>query len=142
MEINQPHIYDKPISGKVILRVDTLECLRGIFGDSCFIYRDSLYNLLSGNSTDINRVFASYYRRYVGLTNYVNNEFSFGDDESPLLNRVIESLRDKIDSYRNDVFELLNNRGGKYLVTTHDYIYFAFKDTAKLPEIKGVFIIC
>lgn len=142
VEISKPDLYDTPIPDKVILKVDTLDCLRPLLGSNCFICRDLLYSLLSGSHEDINKLFASFYRRFPEIRAYVNDKFLYGDESVPLLERSLFPLRKQVDDYRVDVFNDLNSRGGKYLVTTHDYIYFAFKSTAVLPDIKGAIKIC
>lgn len=143
-EISTPNIYDKPVAGKVIVKVDCLNCLRDILGDDCFICRELLYTILAGQHPDfdVNDVFASYYRKYKKVTEYVNEKYYYGDESLPILERSILPLREKVNTYRDEMFQLLNNSGGKYLVQTHDYIYFAFIENAKLPDIKGAEVIC
>jgi len=144
MEISEPTIYDKPVIGKVILRVDTLDCLRNILGDDCFICRELLYTILAGDHViyNVNDVFASYYRKFKPVREYVNNLYFYGDNTIPILERSILPLREKVNNYRKEVIETVCGCGGKFLVQTHDYVYFAFIPTAKLPDIKGAKIIC
>ena len=144
MEISVPEIYDKPVSGKVIVKIDCLNCLRELLGNDCFICRELLYTILAGEHPlyNVNDVFASYYRKYANVTAYVNDMYYYGDDSIPILERCILPLRDKVNTYKDDLFQLLNDSGGKYLISTHDYLYFAFLPNAKLPEIKGAEIIC
>ena len=91
MEISVPTVYDKPVAGKVIVKVDTLECLRELLGDDCFICRELLYTILAGEHEfyDVNDVFASYYRKYKPVTAYVNEKYYYGDASVPILERSI-----------------------------------------------------
>lgn len=91
---------------------------------------------------DVNDVFASYYRKYKKITEYVNNIYYFGDSSIPILERSILPLREQVNKYRDETLQYLDNVGGKYLVQTHDFLYFAFNSQAKIPEIKGAKKIC
>lgn len=144
VEISVPKIYNQPLANKVIARVDTLACLREQFGDEPFICRELIYTILAGEHElyDVNNVFASYYRKYKTITEYVNEKYYYGDDSIPMLERCILPLRNEVNSYRDDVLETFTNAGGKYLVQTHDFVYFAFTPNAKVPDMKGVKVIC
>lgn len=144
VEISEPLIYNKPIKDKVILRVDTLECLRETLGNDCFICRELLYTILAGEHIlyNVNDVFASYYRKYKKVTAYVNEMYYYGDASVPILERSILPLREKVENYRNEIVDTITNSGGKFLVQTHDFVYFAFVPDARIPDVKGAKIIC
>lgn len=144
MEISCPQIYETAIKGKVIVRIDLLECLRPIWGDDCQIYRCLLYKLVSGSCSEEEHkmLFASFYRRYKYITKYVNNLYNYGEKEIPIIRRALNPIRERITEYRESMLEEFNNAGGKYLVSTHDYVYFAFVPGVEIPDIKGVKIIC
>lgn len=144
IEITCPEIYETPIEGLRVVRVDLLECLRESFGDNCFIYRDLLYKLVSGscNKDEHMELFASFYRRYENVTAFINDLYYFGNTEVPIIPRTLQKVREMIDSNRTEMLSLFENAGAKYLVETHDYIYYAFKGNNVVPDVKGVKIIC
>ena len=121
-----------------------LECLHDMFGAEPFICRELLYTILAGEHQiyNVNDVFASYYRKYKKVTAYVNEKYFYGDDTVPIMERSILPLRDIVNEYRDEVFNTLNNAGGKYLVQTNDFLYFAYTPEARIPELKGVKVIC
>lgn len=133
-----------PLNGIRIARIDLLECLRSTFGDNCFIYRDLLYKLVSGtgNKQEHLELFASFYRKYVGITEYVNQLYYFGESDIPIVPRVLQEVREVINDYRSEVAKQFESAGGKYLLHTHDYLYYAFKGNNSIPEVKGLTIIC
>ena len=141
LEISVPELYNAPLEKKVILRVDLLEVLRPIIGDNCYIYRDYLYNVVAGKG-DVMLMFSHMYRRHKALLMYVNDMATYGDNLVPLVDRCLEPLRDKVNSYHDEVNQRLTDVGAKYLVTTHCYEYFCFRDEASIPEVKGGTIIC
>lgn len=144
IEISCPKVYESPIDGLRVVRVDLLECLREELGDNCFIYRDMLYKLLSGSCSKVEHLelFQSYYRRYTGIMQFVNELYYYGESEIPIVPRVLQRVRDMINSYREDMMVLMQSSGGKFLVQTHDYLYFAYKGNTMVPDIKGVTVIC
>lgn len=144
VEISCPTIYDTALPNKVIVRVDLLECLRSVWGDDCQIYRCLLYKLVSGSCDDSEhrQLFASFYRKYKPITAYVNNLYNYGEKNIPIIERTVVPIREMIDAYRAEVAELFATKGGKYLTTTHDYVYYAFVPGATLPELKGIKVIC
>lgn len=144
VEITCPKIYEKPLEGLRIVRVDLLECLRECFGDNCFIYRDLLYKLVAGSCSKAEHIelFASFYRRYENITAFVNDLYYFGETEIPIIPRTLQKVRDMIIEYRSTITPLFENAGAKYLVETHDYIYYAFKGNNVVPDVKGVTVIC
>ena len=144
IEITCPQIYETAIKGKVIVRIDLLECLRPIWGDDCQICRGLLYQLVSGSCPDDvhKKLFASFYRKYKNITIYVNNHYNYGETTIPIVERTLHPIRNIINSYKDDIDEMMSSSGGKYLTTTHDYIYYAFVPGSELPDIKGAKIIC
>ena len=144
VEISVPQIYDTPLQNKVIVKVDTLCCLDDVFTNECFICRDFLYAIMAGDyrKYNITDVFASYYRRFSSVREYVNDRYFYGDNEVPMLERCILPLRERVNSFKDKTVDLMCGAGGKYLTHTHDYLYFSFSPSATIPEYKGVEIIC
>lgn len=143
-EISQPEIYRCPLSNRVIVCVDTLDCLRDKLGDECFICRELLYAMLSGKADpcSYSDLFACFYRRYPAVRSYVNEQNTFGDPTLPLLDRCIQPLREEVNNYAQSVISELVNHGAKFLVSTHDYVYVAFNTGTVIPTIKGAITIC
>lgn len=140
-----PTLYDTPIDGMSIAKIDLLECLRGVLGDNCMLYRDMYYKLVSGScSTQAEHIeiFASAYRRFRQFTEYVNNIYYYGETNIPIIPRVLNPIRDIIDDYKSSVMTTMSAVGGKFLMNTHDYLYYSFKNNCEIPEMKGLLIIC
>lgn len=145
VEVSCPKLYETPLDGMTILRVDLLECLRDIVGDNCLMYRDLFYKLVAGSTetqAEHIELFESFYRRFEKFTAYVNNLYYYGESTIPLIPRVLNELRDVINANADASAQLLNNSGGKYLVHTHDYLYYGFKKVVAVPEVKGSLKIC
>lgn len=141
VEISHPDIYDVPIPDKVIIKVDCLRCLAPIVGDSCFIYRDYLYNVIAGKG-DVYNQFGHLYRRHKKLCSYVNEVATYGNNTEPLVDLCLEPLRDKVKEYLLEVHKILSGTGGKHLVDTHGYVYFCYRPGVPIPDVLGGSIIC
>ena len=144
MEISHPQIYETPIQGRVIVKLDTLKCLEDLLGKECFVSRVFIYSILAGSSNkyDVNELLASFYRRYPTVTKYVNEKYNYGDNEVPLFDRCVLPLRREVDEYGENMYNLLSGLGGKFLVKTHDILYFAYKNGDEVSRVKGVELIC
>lgn len=139
-----PTIYDAPIAGKYIARVDTLDVLKQVIGEPCFAYRKLVYAIVAGTDTpyDYRKVFASFYKKYPEFRGYVNDLYFYGDTSVPIVNRVVEQLRILINQYRKNMSDCFDGAGGKYLLYTHDFIYYSFKNNEVIPDREGVCVIC
>ena len=76
------------------------------------------------------------------MTEYVNDIFYYEESNIPIIPRVLNHMRDTISDYREQIGKIMENSGGKYLIHTHDYLYYAYKGTNKIPEVEGLCIIC
>ena len=143
-EVSNAEIYENSIPNKIILKCDCLDCLRKYFDDSVYIYRDVLYDMISGNTSDLDcqRVLATLYKRHKSVTAFVNELYTFGDNGVPLVNRCLAPLRDKVNAYRKSLHDNLKSSGGKYLVESKYIMYYAFSSNGSVPEIEGASIIC
>lgn len=143
-EITTPLVYETPIKDKIIARVDLLEVLRGDWGDSALHARSTTYSIVSGNCDDdiLRQRFASYYRKYVKVMNYVNSVYECGSVDKPLMEQVLEDVRSKLSSYTENISNIMNEVHGKYLVTTHLYTYYAFVNRSNIPKLEGLKLIC
>lgn len=143
IESNNPTLYDTPLSDKIILKVDTLDVLKDIWGETILMSREKTYKLVSGHATDdeYRKLLASYYAKYSGFCNYVTDKYVFGDNSIPLISRIVDPVRKMIDTHSSNVAGILVSNGGKFLMRTHDYLYYAFR-TSDIPEIRGSTRIC
>ena len=144
LEITTPTIYEKPIEGMKIVRVDALECLRDVLGETLVSSRSSLYKLISGNCgvEDYRELLAEYYKKYPEVTNFINEVYDYGNNDIPIDKQVASRLLDLVNNNCRDVITSLTSLGGKYLITTHLYMYFKFAEVADTPDLKGVKVIC
>lgn len=141
-ELSCPKIYENPLNNKVILRIDVLESLRDLLGDNCLYYRDHLYKLVSGNVPDFNKMLNSYYSKFPHFREYMNEEFYFGDTSRPISDRTLEHMNSLILQFETKVRSLCELAGGKYLVYTHYFLYYAYASKELVPQIDGGFVIC
>lgn len=141
-EISIPEIYNKPLAnGKIIVRVDCLRCLDNVFDNAAFIYRDIIYNIIAGKGDTCDAV-SSCYRRFKEFREYVNNCYFFGDDSVPIVDRLVDPMRESVNDYMSQCKQMLSAMGGKYLITTHSYVYFAFNNKPNIDNIKGAITVC
>ena len=128
---------------KVILRVDTLSCLKELWGDNILMARQHLYELVAGTVSDeaFQGLITSYYKRYSAFANYVDEKYLFGEKSLPLVVRIIEPARAAIKEYEQRLIAISRQYGGQYLGNHQDFAYFAFKHTS-LPEFEESRRIC
>lgn len=145
VESNVPSLYDKPVPNKKIVRVDILDILCDYWGETILMSRDKVYRLVSGSINDdkYRDLLCSYYLKYSSFCNYVTEKYIFGDKDVPLIRRIIEPAREIISLHKNEVCNTLIAAGGKYLMETHDYVYFAFaSNNTSIPDVRGMIVIC
>ena len=143
-EVEYPNLYESPIPGKVIVRVDILDKLRDRLDESCFICRDLLYALFSGAKSyyDYADILMSYYKKFPAFRKLVNDVYFYGDDTIPLVDRVLMPLRKELNTYQQEISEYLHKKGGKYLTTSRDYLYYAFPSCWDVPKVERAVYIC
>lgn len=144
MEIDKPTVYDTPIPNRIIYRLDLLAILHDRLDDQCFDCRVLLYNMLAGNhgKYDCNEIFLSYYRKFASFRKLVNDAYYYGDENATLFDRVVKPLREEINMYAEEMHRKLDSVGGKYLISTHDKLYYGFKYREMIPDLIGGTIIC
>lgn len=128
---------------KIILRVDTLSCLKELWGENILMSRLHLYKLVAGTVTDVEfqGLITSYYRRYSAFANYVDDKYYFGEKSLSLVSRIIDPARDVIRNYEQRVIAISRQYGGEYLGNHQDYAYFAFRNE-HLPEFEESCRVC
>lgn len=128
---------------KIVLRVDTLSCLKELWGDNILMARQHLYELVAGTVPDVDfqGLITSYYKRYSAFANYVDEKYLFGEKSLPLVVRIIEPARTTIREYEQRLIAISRQYGGEYLGNHQDYAYFSFR-TEFLPEFEESCRIC
>lgn len=128
---------------KGVLRVDTLSCLKEIWGDNILMGRQHLYRLVSGKVSDaeFQELLVSYYKRYSAFANYVDEKYLFGDTNIPLVTRIIKPAREAIGEYTKTVMRVGRIYSGTYLGNHQDFVYLAFTSDL-LPEFDGGCRLC
>ena len=132
------------MSGRFVIKVDTLKCLTPLIGDEVFNERDSLFDIVSGETEEgiYNELVSSFYNKYKGFMSYVNDRYFYGDDMVPIIERSVLPLRQKVDEYSKELSTKLSNMGGKFLISTHDYLYYMFRTKPDITDFEGVTLIC
>ncbi len=121
-----------------VYRMDLLDALRPIWGESITKYRSQLYKLVSGtcSDTELQQYLRFYYLRFPAFTNFMTREYYFGNQNKPLLRRIIEPARERISNYVAE----LEERGINVLGQHMDYLYFTAEGNP--PALKGVETVC
>lgn len=141
-EISCPTIYDTPLSNKFILRIDLLAPLTRLMGDECMRNRAKLYELVSGNTVEPRKLLKSYYSKFPMFREFVNDEFYFGDTSKDIYDRILAHMQRTINDCANETQDACILTGGKYLVMTHDFLYYAYKSRHAIPKVVGGTVIC
>lgn len=142
-EMTPKGIYDKPCPNHHIFRFDLLEALREHLGDSAMVYRDFLYNMISGAKGRNNSYIYSsvLYSHFPSCRPWLHELVEFGDLEKSVSDRVITSMVECINKYEKALRKKYDMLYVKILTTTHCYLYISPRiDFA--PEERGVVQIC
>lgn len=133
LEMSEPELYHTPIKDKSVYRIDTLACLREVWGYNILASRDITYKMISGSCTDdeLSKIMVSYYDRFSGFRDYVNQKYLFEDNSAGLIFRVVGPIRNYIDTYTKDVLHKLSDISAKVVMRTHDYVYFVLPNTTQ-----------
>lgn len=120
--VENPGLLTSANRQNTIHRVDLLTVLKHIWGESIMKCRAQLYKLVSGSCTDIelHQYLKFFYLRCPSFSNFVTREYYFGDQSKPLIRRIIEPARDRINSYHDQLCKLDIDVIG----VDEDYIYF------------------
>ena len=123
----------------IIHRVDLLVALQAIWGENILRCRNQLYKLVSGSCTDIElrQYLKFFYLRSPAFSNFVTKEYYFGNQSKPLVRRIVEPARERIDTY----YQQLVRMGLNIIGQDEDYLYFS-TETGEPPELKGVTRVC
>ena len=118
-KISKPQIYETPMSGRFVIKVDTLKCLTPLIGDEVFNERDSLFDIVSGETEEgiYNELVSSFYNKYKGFMSYVNDRYFYGDDMVPIIERSVPhalALQRREPAVTQHLDTRLDNRPGRH----------------------------
>ena len=125
------------------MEIDSLSCLKDMWGDSILLNRSLIYKVVSGNydtEEQYRNIILSLCAKHPSFANYVDNAVIFGDKNIPLITRLIKPARAAIDEYTTSTCKLAENNGGRIIMYTHDYIYVLYKHS-NIPEFPIATII-
>ena len=129
-------LYQQPVAGKTILKVDLLESLRTIWGDGLLLGRDYAYILVSGDGVTDDRyreILTSCYKRFAAFANYCDECYYFGDQTLSLHERFLQPVRELLDHER-----AVLSTYGRVLAESDGYMYLAFPKDEYPKDLKGV----
>lgn len=135
--------YVKPLTNKkVLVKIDLLECLREVWGESILIGRDNIYKIVSGDVDDKTylQLICTYYKTHASFANFMDYCYMSCPETTPLLQKFAEETRAVLRNYRMVVHDLVMNKycGSKYLLEDREYLYCAVMPICDLSKLKGV----
>ena len=138
-----PTILQK-LPNKIVVRVDTLACLKSLWGANILMARQHLYEMVSGtvSDEDFRDLITSYYKRYSAFANYVDEKYLFEDQDIPLLVRVINPAREAIKEYEKRIIAITRSHRGEFLGNDKDYVYVAFTHEGQVPNFEESKRVC
>ena len=142
-DISVPEIYETPLPGKTIIRVDLLRGVPGINVEDHNL-RTTFYNLLTldMNRDSKNIMFKKLYNNSPEFRRYVKEVDVYTEHTLPLEKRVCDDIKKRVSKVR-ETFLPDYKSTYKYLIETNGYVYYAaFSVTLALPELYGVKYIC
>lgn len=129
-------LYQMPIPGKVILKIDLLDVLRQKWGDNMMQGREYAYKLVSGEGVNDNQyryILTSCYKRFAAFANYCDECYYFGDYHKSLHARFLAPVKEMIQNRRDELCAL-----GRFLAEDSGYIYLGFNPDKVPTDIQGV----
>ena len=81
-------------------------------------------------------------QRYAAFANYVDEKYLFGEQQLPLVFRIIGPARDCIKQYEERLIAQCQMRRGRYIGSHQDFAYFAFNTADHLPEFEESCRVC
>jgi len=133
---------ENKIEGRILLKIDMLDSLKELWGPNVMMARDILYKIVSGcvEEQEYLELLTSYYKRFSAFANYVDYQYMFGEEDTPLLVKIIKPIREKVCAYQLKMEEQILKKGGKVVGVSHDYIYAEFW-SKKVPCLDGSIIV-
>ena len=106
-------------------RVDLLVSLREIWGSNICNTRGLLYKLVAGtkSDTELHSLLKYFYIRHPAFTNFVNQAYYFGNQETALIRRIVVPARERIVNYQSVCMEHAAEAGVEVVGVSEDYLY-------------------
>lgn len=127
--VETPHLLSNLPTGN-LMKVDTLVCLQYLWGKEMLADRELLYRVVAGTVTteEYQLLICKCYELYTAFTNYVDECYVFGENEIPLIRRIILPARERIDNYATGVIAAARKASGKVVGRHKDYLYILYPD--------------
>lgn len=137
MTVTSPiSLYQQPVRGKAILKVDLLTVVAQKWGTNMTLNRNSVWCLVSGmgvTEAQYRELLLSCYRRFAAFANYCDDCYYFGDYHLSLHARFLAPIQALINEYREQV-----STKGRVLAEDEGYLYISC-DPSHIPtDIEGV----
>ena len=94
--------YVEPLKNKKILvKIDLLEGLKEVWGESILIARDNIYKIVSGDVDDdtYHKLVCTYYRTHSSFANFIDYCYMSRSEEEPFIKKFVEETRAVIRNY-------------------------------------------
>ena len=128
-EATPSDLYDTNLAGFKIVKHDCISVLKEFLGDYTAQERNHVYNILAHS---LNRLELSQAVKRLSDTNLTFSQlinpilFNLNYEEAD--SYLFDFLRDLIEENRAKTVKEYKRKGGKLVLDTHHYLYFAFKE--------------
>ena len=111
-----------------VTRVDTLSALEGIWGENILEQREKLYKIVSGTCSDeeFRSLITEFYTTYAAFSNFVDEVYLFEDHNIPLVTRIIQPARNRINAMKSMIQTQCRTYSGQIHGEHQDYVYISF----------------
>jgi hypothetical protein len=137
--VDKPDIYNGYMD-KIVITIDGLEGLRNLFGNVVTLSRQNLFELVAGDceQTKFRTLLTLFYKRCPEFTTYVDSVIL----EAPqnVTRAIIFPLRTQVENFLTEQANIAKDCGGKFLMRSHDKLYYAFA-TRTFTDLKGVKVV-
>lgn len=116
------------LPGKSVTRVDMLSTLENIWGENILEQRDKLYKIVSGACSDdeYRELITEFYLNYPAFSNFVDEVYLFEDRNIPLVTRIVQPARERIEEYKETIQLQCRSYSGEVLGEHQDALYISF----------------
>lgn len=141
IESDSPHIYEKHFSQGSIIRLDLLDAIECKVGAEVIDeFRDQLYAVISGSPSietneEYQNLFEYIYLNYHGFRMWIEEAYSFLEEDANPITAYIEPLRVLINNHKLDLKDMVTQTGAIFLKETHDYIYIMYRHQ-DIPDLS------
>lgn len=123
--------------------IDCYQCLEELWGKEICNRREALYTLMSGDSnlTKYKEAVAVLYAESPNFANFLNMEKLFGNQEIPLVERIVQPAREKVNDFIKNLTAFAQYNSGKAVMVDKDFIYLTFTKETEMPyKIKECYV--